>query len=101
MTALDQTAFTPPVIETVASHLAAGRSKAATETNLSQAHCVDVLLDCMNAAVRVTVKEVVADVLTRIAHVNLVTAEEFRDMLDLVQMALAVDAAFDHLDLTD
>ena len=60
---------------------------------------MDWLLDCFNASVRPSVRGVVGEMLTRIAFVNLVTARDFAEMLDHVQLALQVDAAFDHLEI--
>ncbi len=93
------TLFTPPDAPTVASCVADARSASAGSDYLSQAHCVDWLLDCFNAAVRPSVRHVVAEMLGDISAVTLVPAPVFDDMLDLVQLALQVDAAFDHLEL--
>lgn len=93
------TLFTPPAAPTVASCVADARAASAGSTHLSQARCVDWLLDCFNASVRASVRGVVGEMLTRIAFVNLVTARDFAEMLDHVQLALQVDAAFDHLEI--
>lgn len=91
--------FVPPVIETVTDCLQRGRERARSSKTMSQTECVDLLLDCRNAAVRSTVREVTTDALVEIAHVSLVRSSDFTELLDLVHLALAVDAAFDHLDL--
>ncbi len=96
----EQATFVAPTMETVADCLVRGRAHARRSTNMSQTVCVDLLLDCYNAAVRSTVREITAEAITEIAHVNLVRSSQFADLLDLIHMALAVDAAFDHLDLT-
>lgn len=93
------TMFTPPAISTVASCLADARSSTAADAYLSQTHCVDWLLDCYNAAVRPTVRAVLVEKLSEFSHVNLLTASAFLEALDHVQLALQVDAAFDHLEV--
>lgn len=87
------------VSPTVAGCVAAARSHSSNEAYLAQADCIDWLLDCWNAAVRPAVKAVVAELLSEFRHVNLVTAADFTRALDHVQLALQVDAAFDHLEL--
>ncbi len=93
------TMFTPPATSAVAGCLADARSSAASDAYISQAHCIDWLLDCYNAAVRRPVRAVLVEKLQEFGHVNLVTAAEFFCALDLVQLALQVDAAFDHLEI--
>ena len=92
-------AFVAPQIETVTDCLRRGRKQAGTSQTMSQPACVDILLDCHNAAVRPTVRHVAAEALAEVAHVNLVRTSRFLELLDVVYLALAVDAAFDHLDL--
>ena len=91
--------FTPPTIPTVAACVADARSSLPVEGYVSQKHCVDWLLDCYNAAVRPSVRAIVAEKLAEISHVRLVAAEAFAQALDHVQLALQVDAAFDHLEV--
>ncbi len=93
------TLFTPPDAPTVAGCVVDARTASAGSDYLSQAHCVDWLLDCYNAAVRSSVRHVVTEMLSDISGVTLVPAPAFADMLDQVQLALQVDAAFDHLEL--
>jgi hypothetical protein len=93
------TMFTPPATSTVAGCVADARSSAGDDAYLSQTHCVDWLLDCYNAAVRPSVRAVLVEKLTEFSHVNLLTATEFTGALDHVQLALQVDAAFDHLEI--
>ena len=92
-------AFVAPQIETVTDCLRRGRKQAGSSQTMSQPMCVDVLLDCRNAAVRPTVRQIAAEALAEIAHVNLVRTSRFLELLDVIHLALAVDAAFDHLDL--
>lgn len=91
--------FTPPSAPTVAACVADARSTTPTEGYLSQKHCVDWLLDCYNAAVRPSVRAIVTEKLAEISHVGLVAADAFAQMLDHVQLALQVDAVFDHLEI--
>ncbi len=91
--------FTPPSAPTVARCIADARALVEGEQFVAQARCVDALLDCLNAAVRVSVVDTVLEILSDIAHVKLVKAAEFSSALDFVQMSLQVDAAFDHLEL--
>ena len=93
------TLFTPPDAPTVAGCVTEARNESAGSEYLSQARCVDWLLDCFNAAVRPSVRHVVAEMLGDITGVTLVPGRVFSDMLDHVQLALQVDAAFDHLEL--
>ncbi len=91
--------FNPPISPTVATCVAQARTEVAEERFVAQAECVDVLLDCLNAAVRPVVRDFITEALSAIASVRLVRAEEFVASLDQIQMALQVDAAFDHLEL--
>ncbi len=91
--------FTPPATSTVAGCVADARSSSAGDAYLSQTHCVDWLLDCYNAAVRPSVRAVLLEKLSEFSHVNLLTAADFFGALDQVQLALQVDAAFDHLEV--
>lgn len=82
---------------TVAGYVADARTKTSNEAYLAQADCIDWLLDCWNAAVRPAVRSVVGEILAEFRHVSLVTSRDFDRALDHIQMALQVDAAFDHL----
>lgn len=97
------TTFEAPQIPTVASCVAEARARIerghAGEAHLSQGPCVDWLLDCLNASVRTSVRAVIAERLSEIAHVNLVTRHWFVETLDHIQLGLQVDAAFDHLEV--
>lgn len=66
---------------------------------LAKALCTDVLLDCLNVAVRPPVQKVILERLPEFSHGNLTTAEDFGVVLDEIQLALQVDAAFDDCDL--
>lgn len=59
------------------------------------ADCVDWLLDCHNAAERPVVKDVVVTLLPQFSNGNLRTTDEFAQALDQIEIALAVDGAFD------
>ncbi len=59
------------------------------------ADCVDWLLDCHNAAERPVVRDVVVTLLPQFSNGNLRTTNEFNDALDQIELALAVDGAFD------
>lgn len=97
------TTFATPQVPTVASCVAEARARIEIgdpgETHLSQGPCVDWLLDCLNASVRTSVRAVISERLSEIAHVNLVTRRWFLETLDHIQLGLQVDAAFDHLDV--
>lgn len=88
------------VSPTVAGCVAEARTKTGSGAYLAQVDCIDWLLDCWNAAVRPAVRAVVEELLSEFRHVNLVTADDFARALDHVQLALQVDAAFDHLELS-
>ncbi len=91
--------FTPPHMTTVAGCVAEARAHIVDHAYLSQGRCVDWLLDCLNAAVRSSVRTVVTEKLDTIRGVTLVAGPAFADMLDEIHLALQVDAAFDHLEL--
>lgn len=59
------------------------------------ADCVDWLLDCHNAAERPVVRDVVVTLLPQFSNGNLRTTDEFSDALDQIELALAVDGAFE------
>lgn len=65
------------------------------------ADCVDWLLDCHNAAERPVVKDVVVTLLPKFSNGNLRTADDISDALDQIELALAVDAAFEGSVLQD
>lgn len=69
------------------------------EKYLSKAVCVDVLLDCLNVAVRPPVQKAILGRLPEFSHGNLTTADDFSAVLDEIHLALQVDAAFDDYDL--
>lgn len=92
----DQTTSTP-----VGRNLVAARSAIAGEQILGQARCVDWLLDCLNAARRPGVRSAICEAIESIAHARALTASDFRLALDGIQLALEVDTAFDHLDLSN
>ncbi len=66
---------------------------------LEKSLCTDVLLDCLNVAVRPPVQKVILGRLPEFSHGNLTRAEDFAVVLDEIQLALQVDAAFDDFDL--
>lgn len=68
---------------------------------LSRAACVDWLLDLLNSAGRTSVKEMIRDQLVIFSSGNLTTAEMFVTALDLIELAVEVDSAFDPLDLDE
>lgn len=59
------------------------------------ADCVDWLLDCHNAAERPVVKDVVVTLLPQFSNGNLRTADDISEALDQIELALAVDQAFE------
>ncbi len=91
--------FTAPSAPTVAGCIREAREVAGQQAYLSQSACVDVLLDCLQASVRRSVRAIIEHQLQILISRGLVTAAEFNDMLDHVQLALQVDAAFDHLEI--
>ena len=92
-------AFTPPIAPTVASHVAGVRTKMPSGAHLPQSYCVDWLLDCLSAAVRPAVRAILVEKLNAVRHLSVVVASEFSETVDHVQLALQVDAVFDHLEL--
>ncbi len=83
----------------ISEKVAEARTAIGEEQYLAQSRCIDWLLDCLNAAMRPTVRTIIEDSLTDMAHVNLVTGVEFRASLDEIQLAAQVDAVFDRLEL--
>ncbi len=59
------------------------------------ADCVDWLLDCHNAAERPVVRDVVVTLLPQFSNGNLRSTDEFSEALDQIELALAVDGAFE------
>ena len=84
---------------TLPSRITAARDGAGDEAYLSQTRCVDWLLDCRAVVDRPALRELIDEALVEISRVRLVTGEHFRSMLDHLELALAVDSAFDHLEL--
>lgn len=84
----------------VAGYLATARTAIAGEQILGQSRCIDWLLDCLNAARRPGVRAAICEAIDSIADVRALTAKDFRHTLDHIQLALEVDTAFDHLDLS-
>jgi hypothetical protein len=84
---------------TVAGIIADARAATVGVPFLPQGTTVDVLLDCLNAAVRPSVKRVILDSLADFGHRNMSPTGEFIECLDRIQVALQVDAAFDDLAL--
>lgn len=62
---------------------------------LEKTVCTDVLLDCLNVAVRPPVRNAILRRLPEFSHGNLTRAEDFSAVLDEIHLALQVDAAFD------
>lgn len=90
----------PPVpVAAVTAWVASARADVADEPILDRDRCVDWLLDCLNAARRPTVRAIICNMLAAVAGANTVTGADFQLALDEVDLALQVDAAFDHLDL--
>ena len=94
-----QTAVTDRMSPTVAGHVADARAKLSNDAYVAQSDCVDWLLDCLNVAVRSAVRAVIVERLNDIRHLNIVAGTDMASALDHIQMALQVDAAFDHLEL--
>lgn len=62
---------------------------------LEKTICTDVLLDCLNVAVREPVRKAILRGLPEFSHGNLTRAADFSAVLDEIHLALQVDAAFD------
>ncbi len=85
---------------TVTRYLDEARLATVGHQILGQARCVDWLLDCLNAARRPGVRDAICGALAAIADARALTATDFRKSLDDIQLAVEVDTAFDHLDLS-
>ncbi|MCP3989753.1 MAG: hypothetical protein GY724_11810 [Actinomycetia bacterium] len=83
----------------ISEKVAEARTAIGEEQYLAQSRCIDWLLDCLNAAIRPTVRTIIEDSLSDMAHVNLVTGDAFRASLDEIHLAAQVDAIFDRLEL--
>ena len=75
--------------------LTAARAEITGNDYVPVADCVDWLLDCHNAAERPVVRDVVITLLPQFSNGNLRTTDEFNDALDQIELALAVDGAFE------
>lgn len=84
----------------VSDYLDKARLAAEGHQILGQARCIDWLLDCLNAARRPGVRTAICEAIASICEVRALTAVDFRRSLDNIQLALEVDTAFDHLDLS-
>jgi len=84
---------------TEATKITATLTAARAEINGNQfvpvADCVDWLLDCHNAAERPVVRDLVVTLLPKFSNGNLRTTNEFSEALDQIELALAVDSAFE------
>lgn len=80
---------------TVAGLVAEARASVGDANFLSKGQCVDWLLDCLTAAVRPPVEEVVLEALADFSQRNMSKAGDFLAALDKIHLALQVDAAFD------
>lgn len=85
---------------TVAGHLAKARRRFAESEYIEKTLCTDVLLDCLNVAVRPPVRAVILEGLPQFSHGNLATLVDFTEVLDEIQLALQIDAAFDEFELS-
>ena len=80
---------------TIIATISAARAEISGTEFVPVADCVDWLLDCHNAAERPVVKDLVTTLLPRFSNGNLRTTDEFAQALDQIELALAVDSAFD------
>ena len=88
-----------PIPAPISAQVAEARTAVGQEQYVAQSRCIDWLLDCLNVAVRPTVRSIIEESLADMVHLNLVTGDNFRASLDQIQLAAQVDAVFDHLDL--
>lgn len=93
------TMTTAPIPAGISAQVAEARTAIGGAKYLAQSRCIDWLLDCLNAAVRPTVRSIIEDSLTDMVHVNLVKSDDFRASLDEIQLASQVDAIFDRFQL--
>ena len=84
----------------VSEYLDQARLAADGHQILGQGRCIDWLLDCLNAARRPGVRTAICEAIASISSVRALTAVDFRRSLDDIQLALEVDTAFDHFDLS-
>lgn len=80
---------------TIIATISAARAEINGTDYVPVADCVDWLLDCHNAAERPVVKDVVTTLLPHFSNGNLRTTDEFEQALDQIELALAVDGAFE------
>lgn len=80
---------------TIFATISAARAEINGTEYVPVADCVDWLLDCHNAAERPVVRDVVITLLPQFSNGNLRTTDEFAHALDQIELALAVDGAFD------
>lgn len=79
--------------------LATARAGAGDEPYLTQSRCVDWLLDCRGVCALPSLRSVIDNALGEIGHIGVVSGRYFRSVLDEIELALAVEAAFDPLEL--
>lgn len=81
--------------------ITAARAEIHGNDYVAVASCVDWLLDCHNAAERPNVKDVVVTLLPQFSNGNLRTADDINEALDQIELALAVDQAFEGAGVVD
>ncbi len=79
----------------ITATLTAARAEINGNAYVPVADCVDWLLDCHNAAERPVVRDLVVTLLPKFSNGNLRTTDEFSEALDQIELALAVDGAFE------
>ncbi|MCB0995198.1 MAG: hypothetical protein KDB21_08920 [Acidimicrobiales bacterium] len=78
-------------VEVVDAVIEEGLAQLSGQVIVSRSRAVDLLLDVYTATSSPVVRDVVAELLDDIRHVNAVEAEVLRDRLLLVQVAAAVE----------
>lgn len=78
-------------VEVVDAVIEEGFAQLSGQVIVSRSRAVDLLLDVYTATSSPVVRDVVAELLDDIRHVNAVEAEVLRDRLLLVQVAAAVE----------
>ena len=86
-----------PTDPSFVSQLAAVRRDAVDQVLLSQARCVDQLLDLYTMSAEPAVRAQLSSLLAEISRLSAVRAERVVETLDLCLAALDVESAFAHL----
>lgn len=79
--------------------VAAARAGAADQAYLTQSSCINWLLDCRCVCSVPSGRSVIDNALGEMGHLGVISGQYFRSVLDRLDLALAVESAFNATEL--